>query len=260
MTSAGLDSDGVCGDGGDYAGRYPDRGYTGLQNPDRGSRTSTRRRIIGTGRRALQLLLGLMIYGLSMSLMVQAHLGLDSWDVLHQGLSRHTGRSMGTITIIVGVVVLLGWIPLRERPGVGTVSNALVVGLAFDFFLPLVSRPHELWLQVLCLAAGIGLCGLATGLYLTVGWGSGPRDGLMTGIARRTGWSLRLTRTGLEIIVLVTGAVLGGSVGIGTVAFALLIGPASQFFISVLGGIPHRAGRTAGSAQPEESVPVTAAT
>ncbi len=222
-----------------------------------------RRRLPALAGRGVQLFVGLVAYGLSMTLIVQAHLGLDSWDVLHQGLSRHTGRSMGTITIVVGAIALLGWIPLRERPGVATVSNALIVGLAFDFFLPLVGRPTVLWLQVLCLAAGIGLCGLATGLYLTVGWGSGPRDGLMTGIARRTGWSLRLTRTGLELIVLGVGAALGGSLGVGTVAFALLIGPISQFFVRRLGGIPARG--TKGRAGDDQTAPaggvgVTAAT
>ena len=189
-------------------------------------------------RRLAQLYLGLACYGVSMDLMVRSRLGLDGWDVLHQGLSKLTGYSMGTITIAVGAAVLLGWIPLRQRPGFGTLSNVVVVGLAFDAALPWIPVPHLMLWRIAALAGGISLCGLATGLYISVGWGAGPRDGLMTGLSRRTGWSIRLTRTGLELTVLSVGWLLGGTVGIGTVAFALGIGPISQLFLGLFGGRP----------------------
>ena len=191
--------------------------------------------VIATTRRLVQLFVGLIFYGVSMDLMVRAHLGLDGWDVLHQGLSKLTGYSMGTITIAVGAVVLLGWIPLRRRPGFGTLSNVVVVGLVFDAVLPWIAVPHLMFWRVTALAGGIALCGLATGLYISVGWGAGPRDGLMTGLSRRMGWSIRLTRTGLELTVIAVGWVLGGSVGVGTVAFALGIGPVSQLFLGGFG-------------------------
>ena len=190
--------------------------------------------MIRFARRLVQLYLGLVCYGVSMDLMVRARLGLDGWDVLHQGLSKLAGYSMGVVTIAVGAAVLIGWIPLRQWPGFGTVSNVVVVGLAFDAALPLIAVPHEMVGRVACLAGGITLCGLATGLYISVGWGAGPRDGLMTGLARRTGWSLRLTRTGLELTVLSAGWLLGGTVGVGTIAFALCIGPLSQLFLGLL--------------------------
>ena len=194
--------------------------------------------MVRTARRLAQLYLGLVFYGVSMDLMVRSGLGLDGWDVLHQGLSKLTGFSMGTVTIAVGAIVLLGWIPLRQRPGFGTVSNVVVVGLAFDAVLPWIAVPHLMILRLVTLAGGISLCGLATGLYISVGWGAGPRDGLMTGLSRRLGWSIRLTRTGLELSVLSVGWLLGGTVGIGTVAFALGIGPISQFFLAIFGGRP----------------------
>ena len=186
-------------------------------------------------RRLAQLYLGLVLYGVSMDLMVRSRLGLDGWDVLHQGLSKLTGYSMGTVTIAVGALVLIGWIPLRQRPGFGTLSNVVVVGLAFDAVLPWIAVPHLMLWRLVTLAGGISLCGLATGLYISVGWGPGPRDGLMTGLSRRMGWSIRLTRTGLELTVLSVGWLLGGTVGIGTVAFAMAIGPISQFFLAMFG-------------------------
>ena len=207
--------------------------------------------MVRTARRLAQLYLGLVLYGVSMDLMVRSGLGLDGWDVLHQGLSKLTGHSMGTVTIVVGAIVLLGWIPLRQRPGFGTLSNVVIVGLAFDAVLPWIAVPHLMVWRLLTLAGGISLCGLATGLYISVGWGAGPRDGLMTGLSRRMGWSIRLTRTGLELSVLSGGWLLGGTVGIGTVAFALGIGPISQFFLARFGGRPQRpADEAAPSARP----------
>jgi uncharacterized membrane protein YczE len=195
--------------------------------------------MVHTIRRLAQLYVGLIFYGVSMDLMVRSRLGLDGWDVLHQGLSKLTGYSMGTITIAVGAAVLLGWIPLRQRPGFGTLSNVVVVGLAFDAALPWIAVPHLMIWRLVTLVGGISLCGLATGLYISVGWGAGPRDGLMTGLSRRLGWSIRLTRTGLELTVLSVGWLLGGTVGIGTLAFAVGIGPASQLFLGIFGGRPE---------------------
>jgi uncharacterized membrane protein YczE len=181
-------------------------------------------------RRLIQLYAGLALYGFSSALLVEAALGLDPWDVLHQGLSRQTGVSIGTCTIAVGVVVLLLWIPLRQRPGLGTVSNAILIGLAVDGSLALLPAPPNLGWQWGFLLSGIVLNGVATGAYIGAGLGPGPRDGLMTGIAGR-GHSIRLVRTGLEVVVLGAGWALGGSVGIGTVAYALGIGPLAHVFI-----------------------------
>ncbi|MGP3950692.1 membrane protein YczE [Streptomyces sp. 7N604] len=184
-------------------------------------------------RRLVQLYAGLVLYGASAALQVRAGLGLDPWDVFHQGVSEHSGLSIGVVSIIVGAVVLLLWVPLRQCPGLGTVSNVVVVGLAMDATLAVVPAPHGLGLQVPLLAASIVLNGIATGLYISARFGPGPRDGLMTGLHRRTGRSIRLVRTGIEVSVLATGFVLGGSVGVGTVAYALAIGPLSQLFLRV---------------------------
>jgi uncharacterized membrane protein YczE len=181
-------------------------------------------------RRIAQLLGGLLVYGFSSALLIEAVLGIDPWDVLHQGLSNKTGISIGIITIAVGVLVLLGWIPLKQRPGLGTVANAIVIGLAMDASLNLLPRPEEMWLRIAFLALGILFNGIATGLYIGAGMGPGPRDGLMTGIAAR-GHSIRVVRTGLEVAVLLAGWALGGNVGVGTVAYALLIGPIAHVTI-----------------------------
>ena len=180
--------------------------------------------------RLAQLYAGLILYGISSSLLVLAGLGLDPWDVFHQGLSRTFGLAIGTWAIIVGVVVLLFWIPLRQRPGIGTVSNVVLVGLTMNVVLGTVGPPHALASRVACLAVGIALNGVATGAYIGAGFGPGPRDGLMTGLAAR-GHSIRLVRTGLELTVLLVGWLLGGKVGIGTLAYALAIGPLAHFFI-----------------------------
>lgn len=184
-------------------------------------------------RRLVQLYLGLWLYGFGAALQVRAGLGLDPWDVFHQGGARHLGLAIGTVLIIVGALVLLLWIPLRQRPGLGTVSNALLIGIALNNALDWLPDVHAVWLRAGTLAAGIVLGGLATGMYIGAHYGPGPRDGLMTGLARRTGRSIRLVRTGIEITVLLAGWALGGTVGVGTVAYALAIGPLAQVFLGV---------------------------
>ena len=194
------------------------------------------------GRRLPQLVAGLLLYGSSMALMMRAALGTNPWDVLHQGLQRHLGLSMGVWVTLTGAAVLLLWIPLRQRPGVGTVGNVLLLGLAMDLTLRLVAAPGPPAARIALLAAGIVLNGLATGLYIGARLGPGPRDGLMTGLHRRTGRSLRLIRTGIELTVLVIGILLGGTAGIGTVAYALAIGPLAQFFLRLC-AVPRAAPR-----------------
>jgi len=180
--------------------------------------------------RLVQLYGGLVLYGISSSLLVLAGLGLDPWDVFHQGLSKTFGLAIGTWAIIVGLVVLLLWIPLHQRPGIGTVSNVVLVGLTMNVVLGHVDAPHAMGVRVACLVCGVLLNGVATGAYIGAGLGPGPRDGLMTGLAAR-GHSIRLVRTGLEVTVLVTGWLLGGTVGVGTVVYALSIGPLAHVFI-----------------------------
>ncbi len=182
------------------------------------------------GRRLAQLYAGLALYGVSDALLLLAGLGVDPWDVLHQGLSRRLGLGVGTWVIIVGLAVMLLWIPLRQRPGIGTLSNVIVVGLVIDLVLAIVPAPHATVTRVLALLAGVILNGAATGAYIGAGLGPGPRDGLMTGLAQR-GHSIRAVRTGLELTALVTGWLLGGTVGVGTVVYALGIGPLAHFFI-----------------------------
>ncbi|MFI5802098.1 YitT family protein [Streptomyces sp. NPDC051561] len=180
------------------------------------------------GRRMTQLTFGLVLFGISMALMIVAGLGVASWDVLHQGLAHSTGISFGLVVNGIGVLVLLAWIPLRVRPGIGTVLNILVVGLVADATLALLPTAVEnLPVRVLLLLAGVALNALATGLYVGAGLGPGPRDGLMTGLAER-GISIRVARTGIELTVLAAGWLLGGTVGVGTLLFAMAIGPLTQ--------------------------------
>jgi len=171
-------------------------------------------------------------------MMIQAGLGLDPWDVLHQGLTYYLPYSFGTVTIIVGAIVLLLWIPLRQWPGLGTVSNVFVIGVSADFGLWLLPADLPLAARIALLVLGVVLNGLAGAAYLGSHFGAGPRDGLMTGLARRTGGSLRLLRTGIEVSVLVIGFFLGGTVGVGTVLYALAIGPLVQFFLPKV-AVPH---------------------
>ncbi|MFE6828805.1 YitT family protein [Streptomyces sp. NPDC057690] len=182
-------------------------------------------------RRLIQLYVGLALYGASSALLVRAGLGLEPWNVLHQGLGELTGLTIGVVSIVVGAAVLLLWIPLRQRPGLGTVSNVFVVGLAMDGTLAYVPDVHGLAVQVPLLLAGVVLNGAATGLYIAASFGPGPRDGLMTGLHRRTGRSIRLMRTAVEVAVVVTGFALGGTIGVGTVLYAVTIGPLAQLFL-----------------------------
>lgn len=192
-------------------------------------------------RRLLQLYAGLALYGASSALLVRAGLGLEPWGVLHQGLAGRTGLTIGVVSIIVGAVVLLLWIPIRQRPGLGTVSNVFVIGIAMDGTLAVVPDVHGLGVRIPLMAAGIVLNGAATGLYISARFGPGPRDGLMTGLHRLTGRSIRLVRTAIEVAVVATGFLLGGTVGAGTVVYALSIGPLAQLFLRVF-AIPSDGG------------------
>jgi len=182
-------------------------------------------------RRLPQLYVGLVAYGVSLGLMYRGDLGLAPWDVLHSGLTQHFPISIGQAVVIMSFVVLILWIPLREKPGLGTISNALIVGMSADATLALLDRPDAMVLRVALMVGGIVLCGLATAMYIGAQLGRGPRDGLMTGLARRTGLSLRLVRTGLEVTVVLIGLLLGGTLGLGTVLYALAIGPLTQLWL-----------------------------
>ncbi|WP_392467516.1 YitT family protein [Arsenicicoccus cauae] len=182
-------------------------------------------------RRITQLMVGLTLYGVSMSMIIRAALGLDPWDVFHVGVALHLPMSIGVTVIVVGVAVLLAWIPLRQWPGLGTVANAVWIGVATDWTLSWLVAPSSLWVRAVLLVAGIVLNGLAGALYIGAQLGPGPRDGLMTGIAHRTGLSLRLVRTSLEVTVLAVGWLLGGGVGLGTVLYAVGIGPIVQHLL-----------------------------
>ncbi|MEU8342628.1 Uncharacterized membrane protein YczE [Actinomadura meyerae] len=184
-------------------------------------------------RRLVQLYVGLALYGLGIALQVSSGLGNDPWDVFHQGLSRRFGLSIGVWIIIAGAVVMLAWIPLRQRPGIGTISNVVLVGAFADLFLWLLPAPDALAARWAFLVVGVLAGGVATGCYIGAGLGPGPRDGLMTGIAAR-GHSIRVVRTGIELAVLATGWLLGGTVGLGTVLYALAIGPLTHVFLPML--------------------------
>jgi uncharacterized membrane protein YczE len=183
-------------------------------------------------RRTVQLFVGLALYGVSMALMIESGLGLTSWDVFHQGLSQVTGLSFGLVVILAGIPILLLWIPLRQRVGFGTIANVVVVGFVADGALAVLPPGHGLPARIPYLIAGIVMNGLATGMYIGARFGPGPRDGLMTGIVRRfPRLPLRLVRTGIELTVLGAGFLLGGTAGIGTIAYAICIGPLVQLFL-----------------------------
>lgn len=181
-----------------------------------------------------QLALGLALFGASMGLMVRSGLGLNPWDVLHQGLAPRLGWSFGAVTALTGGLVLLVWWPLRQRPGIGTVANVVLIAVSVDLTLALVPPGTTLPWQSALLVGGIVLNGAATAIYVGARLGPGPRDGLTTGLHARTGWSIRAIRTGVELVVLAVGWVLGGTVGVGTVLFALLIGPLTQLFLPLV--------------------------
>ncbi|MFE0381022.1 YitT family protein [Streptomyces inhibens] len=193
-----------------------------------------------------------------MGLMLRAELGLEPWSVLNQGISRHTGLSIGTVTIVSGALILLLWIPLRQRPGLGTVSNVVILGAVMDVTLAWVPELDSLGARIPLLAFAVLLNGVATGLYLSARFGAGPRDGLMTGLHQRTGRPVRLVRTCIEVTVLAAGFLLGGSVGAGTVVYALAIGPMAQFFLRrfAIKGLPEQPSRVVahGAPSPERAI------
>ncbi|OMC29696.1 hypothetical protein A5740_17455 [Mycobacterium sp. GA-1841] len=183
--------------------------------------------------RTALLLIGLCGYGVSMAMMVRAGLGLDPWDVFHQGLTRHTPLSLGMASAVTGVVVLLAWIPLRNRPGVGTVANVVVIAVTVDATLAVLPAASAMPVRIAMMIGAVVLNAISTVLYIGAGLGPGPRDGLMTGLVARTGLSVRLVRTGIEATVLAIGWLLGGTIGIGTVVYAFGIGPLVQLFLRV---------------------------
>ena len=204
-------------------------------------------------RRIAQLLVGLFLYGIAIAMMVRAGIGVAPWDVLTQGIVKQTGITFGMVTIIVGAIVLLLWIPIRQKPGVGTVLNILLIGPAADVGLAFIPQQHEPLLQGLLFAAGLALLAVATGLYVGARLGPGPRDGLMTGINARWGWKIWIVRTGIEVTVLTVGWLLGGQVGIGTLAFALLIGPMVGVTLPFF-RVPEASAPPASSASSEEVI------
>ena len=179
-------------------------------------------------RRLLQLYVGLSLYGLSTAMFIRSDLGADPWNVFHLGVAKLLAMDIGTVIILTGVLVLLLWIPLRLRPGLGTISNVIVIGLAADVALTFIPAIDSLVARSLLLISAVIVNALATGMYIGAGFGAGPRDGLMTGINARTGWSVRSVRTAIEVSVLLLGWVLGGTFGVGTVLYALSIGPLIQ--------------------------------
>ncbi|HEX6328234.1 MAG TPA: hypothetical protein VFZ72_16835 [Jiangellaceae bacterium] len=190
-------------------------------------------------RRLVQLCTGLVLYGVSLALMVRADLGLDPWDVFHQGLADRLPLTFGQVSIVVGTLVLLVWIPLRQRPGLGTISNVVVIGLAVDAALAAIPAPDPIVWRIAFLISGVLLNAFATAAYVGARLGAGPRDGLMTGLVARTGRSVRLVRTSIELSVLATGWLLGGTVGVGTVLYAVAIGPIVHVLLPQL-TVPER--------------------
>ena len=185
-------------------------------------------------RRSVQLLAGLALYGTSVAMLTRAHLGLEPWGVLAEGVMKHTGLTFGTVTGVISVAVLLLWIPLRQRPGIGTVANVVVISVMVDVVRAVLPDQHDLGWQIVLLVGGVTLNGLATATYVGARLGPGARDGLMTGLAARTGRSVRLVRTGIEVTVVVAGFALGGTLGFGTVLYALAIGPLTQALLPLV--------------------------
>ncbi|WP_034593536.1 membrane protein YczE [Hamadaea tsunoensis] len=182
--------------------------------------------------RLARLLVGLLLYGASIQFMIASRLGNQPWSVLDQGIARHTGLTVGTIVVIVAGLVLICWIPLRQWPGLGTIANMLIIGPSVDLTARFLPEPHAMLPRISYMVVGVLLCAVATGLYIGAQFGPGPRDGLMTGLARR-GLSIRLARTLIEITVVALGFLLGGTFGAGTILFAVAIGPLAQIFLPV---------------------------
>lgn len=201
-------------------------------------------------RRIVQLFVGLFCFGLGIALMVRAELGLAPWDVLTQGLQLKTGWAFGTLTILTSIAVLLLWIPIRQKMSIGTIANAVLIGIFVEVGFVWFPVPTNLVWSVLSFICGLLLVGFATGLYIGARFGPGPRDGLMTGLHRLTGWPIWVVRTGLEVTVLVVGWLLGGNVGFGTLAFALFIGPLAGYFMPIL-LVPAAVKRAARDPAPE---------
>lgn len=208
-------------------------------------------------RRIAQLLVGLFLYGFAIAMMVRAGIGISPWDVLTQGVALHTGYSFGLLTNVIGAIVLLLWIPIRQKPGIGTVVNVLLIGPSAEVGLAVLPTPGMLAEQVLLFAGGLALLALATALYIGARFGPGPRDGLMTGIHTRWGFRLWIVRTAIEVSVLAIGWVLGGNVGLGTVAFALLIGPMAAYLMPLLAVPEAPRPRTTTTAPPAATSPAT---
>lgn len=185
--------------------------------------------------RIIRLVIGLLLYGIADALLIRAVVGVDPWTVFAQGVVVQTGLSIGLLTIVIGALVLLLWIPLRQKPGIGTVLNVLLIGPAIELGLWLIPAGTVLWQQVLLFAAGLLLLAVASGIYIGAHLGPGPRDGLMTGIHNRTGWPIWVGRSGVELTVLLVGWLLGGNFGVGTVIFALTIGPLCGWTLPLLG-------------------------
>ncbi len=196
--------------------------------------------------RLVRLIVGLFLYGFTVAMMVESTLGLDPWDVFHEGLAKQVPLSFGQVVIVVGALVLLLWIPLRQKPGIGTILNVLLIGLAADLGIAVIDQPDSIWLRGLLLVGGVVGNGFAGALYIGAQLGPGPRDGLWLGLVRRTGRSVRFWRTVIEVTVLVVGFLLGGTVGLGTVLYAVTIGPIVQIFLPLVridlteGKLPQR--------------------
>jgi uncharacterized membrane protein YczE len=209
-------------------------------------------------RRIAQLLAGLFLYGFAISMMVRGAIGVSPWDVLTQGVVKQTGLPFGVLTNIIGALVLLLWIPIRQKPGVGTVANVLLVGPSIEVGLAILPTATELWQQVLLFSGGLAVLAVASGLYIGAQFGPGPRDGLMTGIHTKWGFPLWAVRTAIEVTVLSIGWLLGGNVGLGTLAFALLVGPMVGVTIPLLEiRRPEQTGRARGASPTTQ--PVTTA-
>ena len=206
-------------------------------------------------RRIAQLLVGLVLYGFAISMMIRAAVGVSPWDVLSQGVTKQTGIPFGWVTNIIGGIVLLLWIPIRQRPGLGTVLNVLLVGTAAQGGLMVLPELTVLWQQILLFASGLVVLAIATGLYIGARFGPGPRDGLMTGIHKRWGFPIWAVRTAIELTVLLIGWLLGGNVGVGTIAFALLIGPMVNVTLPLL-RVRLASDEPEGSAAPSSALPV----